>query len=121
MIKFVVLLTSAITLNFTMSFGEILGISGVEKPQEIQLIFSETPIAFESGQPVYPINTEVYLKCEKEKNFTISVNGGKEIKKNGSRVDISSLINTHADTYTVLVEAEDGKSKSQKIFGFTIR
>lgn len=121
MIKFVLLLTSAITFNFTLSFGEILGISQGEKPQEIQLIFTENPIGVESGQPIYPVSTKVFVKSASEKEFTISVNGSSELKAQGSKVDISNYLNPIADTYTVVVEAKDRESSNQKIFGFTTK
>lgn len=121
MIKFVVLLTSVITLNFTMSFGEFLGVPQNEKPQEVQLYFSESPIGVESGQPVYPISTKVYVKSIEEKVFTISVNGSSEFVENGSEVDITRFINPIADTYTVVVDAEDEDSSTHKVFGFTTK
>ncbi len=121
MIKFVVLLTSAITFNFTLSFGEMLGITSSTETEEIQLVFSENPIGFESGEPVYPVDTKVYVKCDEEKELSISVNGGKELKKVGSKVDISNYLKPHADSYTVIVQAEDNEESEQKIFGFTTR
>ncbi len=121
MIKFVVLLTSAITFNFTLSFGEILGLTNENTIQEINLSFTEEPIGFESGQPVYPISTKVYVTSSIEKEFTISVNGGKEFTKNGSEIDISNFIKPHADTYTVLVEAKANEETAHKIFGFSTR
>ncbi len=121
MIKFVILLTSAITFNFTLSFGEMIGYSQSEKPQEIQLHFSESPIGVESGQPVYPISTKVYVKSVEEKQFTISVNGSSEFVENGSEVDISRFINPIADTYTVIVEAQDEDESLHKVFGFSTK
>jgi len=121
MIKFVVLLTSAITFNFTLSFGEMLGLNQTEKPEAIQLFFTESPVAVESGQPVYPLDTQVYVKSTQEKEFSISVNGSAELKASGLKVDISNFINPMGDTYTVVVEAKDQESSIQKIFGFTTK
>lgn len=121
MIKFVVLLTSAITFNFTLTFGEMLGITASGEKEEIQLVFSEKPIGFESGQPVYPINTKVFVKCSGEKELSISVNGGKELKKNTTKVDLSNYLMPHADTYTILVQAKGDKKSDQQIFGFTTK
>ncbi len=121
MIKFVVLLTSAITFNFTISFGELIGLSQSEKPQAVQLQFSESPIGVESGQPVYPVKTKVFVKSLEEKEFTISVNGSAEFVENGSKVDISRFINPIADTYTVVVEAKDDEESLHKVFGFSTK
>lgn len=121
MIKLVALLTSTIAINFTLSFGEMLGIPQNEKPQEIQLYFSENPIGVESGQPVYPINIKVFVKSVEEKEFTISVNGSSEFVENGSEVDISRFINPIADTYTVVVEAKDEDESLHKVFGFSTK
>ena len=121
MIKFVVLLTMAISFNFTISFGEYLGISNDIDPQEILLVFSENQIGVESGQPVYPVNTKVFIKCTEQKELTISINGGKEIKKNAAKVDLSNYLDPYANTYTVVVEVADEGNKSQKIFGFTTK
>lgn len=121
MIKFVILLTSAITFNFTLSFGEMLGITNNAEKEEIQLVFSENPIGFESGEPVYPVNTKVYVKCSKEKELSISVNGGKELKKSGLKVDISNYLKPHADNYTVIVKVQEDEETDQKIFGFTTK
>ncbi|MEP5611907.1 MAG: hypothetical protein ABJP45_06640 [Cyclobacteriaceae bacterium] len=121
MIKFIVLLTSAITFNFTLSFGEMLGISQSEKPEEIQLFFTENPLGFESGQPVYPIDTKVFVKSTQEKEFIISVNGSSDLKATGLKVDISNYLNPIADTYTVVVEAKGQESSNHKVFGFTTK
>ena len=121
MIKFVLLLTSAITFNFAIAFGEMLGIVS-DSGNDIHLEFSEKPIEFESGQPVYPISTKVFVVNSVEKELSISVNGRSEITKVGSKIDISEVLKPHADTYTVEVETLDRESNSiHKIFGFTTR
>lgn len=120
MIKFVVLLTTAITFNFTVTFGEYLGISDEDVAQEIQLVFSQKPIGVEGGEPVYPVTTQVKVKAADEQMFTISINGGKEIQETSAEVDLSKYIVPQANTYTVMVEAVDSKNQTtQKIFGFS--
>ena len=121
MIKFVVLLTSAITFNFTIAFGDVLNFNQNTRAQEVQLFFTESPIGVESGQPVYPIKTQVFVKSNQEKEFTISVNGSAAIVESGSEVDISKFINPHADTYTVVVEAKSQDDSTHKVFGFTTK
>ena len=121
MIKFVVLLTTAITFNFTLSFSDLIGLPQKENAQEIQLVFTENQIGVESGQPVYPLNTKVFVKALTEKELIVSVNGSKELKENGTEVDLSRFISANADTYTVIVEAKDGNSDIHKVFGFSTK
>ena len=104
-----------------MSFGELLGITQNEESQEIEIIFTESPIGVESGQPVYPINTKVFVKSLDEKEFTISVNGGKELKEKASKVELSNFIQPQANTYTVVVVAKSENFNGQKMFGFTTK
>lgn len=117
MVKFVVILTTAITFNFTLSFGEILGISEKEI-QEVKLVFSEEPIAYESGQPVYPIQMEVYVQNPEKKTVSISVNGGQEIIDSNEKIDLSDYLKPHGNTYTVAVQLPDN---NQEVFGFTTK
>jgi hypothetical protein len=99
----------------------MLGITTNKNSQEIELVFSENPIGFESGEPVYPVDTKVFVKSIEEKEFTISVNGGDVLKAIGSKVEITNYINPQADTYTVVVEAKTEKEVLQKIFGFSTK
>jgi hypothetical protein len=121
MIKFVVILTAAISLNFTLSFSEYLGLKSSNKSEEIQIIFSESPIGVESGQPVYPIETKVFIKSNEEKKFIISINGNAELNENGSFFEITKFINSQADTYTVVIESMNQNRSTHRVFGFTIQ
>ena len=121
MIKLVLLLTSIVSINFIISFYELLGITQNGEPQEIEIIFTKSPIGVESGQPVYPISTKVFVKSSDEKEFTISVNGGKELKEKASKIELSSFIQPQANTYTVVVFARSENFEGQKIFGFTTK
>ncbi|MEM9340602.1 MAG: hypothetical protein AAGA66_17845, partial [Bacteroidota bacterium] len=99
MVKIVFLLSSIVSSSFNVSSG-----NPPIAPQEIQIIFSEEPVAFESGQPVYPSTTNVMVKVPIERTLLISVDGGKEMKEFSKEVDITKYLGGRIGTHNVLVK-----------------
>ncbi len=118
MFTFALLLSSILTFNTS----NISSGSTAFTPQEIQITFSEEPVAFESGQPVYPATTHVTVKTPKEKTLLIVVDGGKEMKKHSKEVDITKYLSGRVGTHTVMVKTLDSGNESiDNIFGFNIK
>lgn len=115
MIKFVLILTSVVSLNFAVSFNE----ADLEPTQDaFELIFSEKAIAVESGQPVYPSNTKVWVS-NNDSNLdavTVFVNEDEAIIQSKEKVELSKITKLESGTYTLIV-----KAGQESTFGFTIQ
>ena len=121
MIKFSILAVAVSILNLS-----FLLISPEDKPlieleQEIEIMFNKVPIGIESGEPVYPLNTEIVVKTSRKKEITVNINGIDQIKETASEVNISKLVELKEDTYTVVVTTVDEDQTVQKIFGFILK
>ena len=116
MIKFVFLVASIF------SYQSIVPSEPTITPQEIQIVFSEEPIGFEGGQPVYPVSTRVIVKVPNERTLLITVDGGKEMEKYSKEVDITEHLGGRIGTHTVLVKTVGKDNETiQKIFGFNTK
>lgn len=117
MIKIIALVTSLLSINLTDTAPD-----HSITPQEIQILFSEDPIAFEGGQPVYPSTTKVIVKVPNERTLFITVDGGKEMEAYSKEVDITEHLGGRLGTHTVLVRTEGEDNETiQKIFGFSTK
>ena len=114
MIKFVLILTSVMSLNFAVSFSEM----ELRANQEtVKLIFSQDVIAVESGQPVYPSNTKVWVSnTENAEEVKLLVNEKEMVIANQKKIDLSKITKIESGTYTLIV-----KANQENTFGFTIQ
>lgn len=115
MIKFVLILTSVVSLNFAVSFT---GTNYQVSQESMELIFSNEAVAVESGQPVYPSNTKVWLSSNDDsiKEITLLVNENEAVIKNEAKIDLSEITTIESGTYTLVVNAGQ-----ESTFGFTIQ
>ncbi|MFK7951537.1 MAG: hypothetical protein AB8B73_01725 [Ekhidna sp.] len=113
MIKFVLILTSVISLNFTTAFTEV-----ESEKKSVELNFSQAAIAVESGQPVYPSNTKIWITSNNKdlKKIELLINESEITIENQHKIDLSNVAKINSGTYTLIVKAEQ-----ETTFGFTIQ
>ena len=107
--------TLIITLIFSNGFLA-KELENTELPPSIE--FSKPALEFESGQPVFPVGTEAYLRNLPSSESRVVINDKVDKILTNSRVEVSKLVKLSEGTYTVLVELQDGKNET---FGFTIK
>lgn len=115
MIKFVLILTSVVSLNFAVSFNNL----DLELSQKsIELIFSEKAVAIESGQPVYPSNTKIWISKNDNSlsEVKLLVNEDEAILTSNEKIDLSNVTDLESGTYTLIV-----KDVNESTYGFTIQ
>jgi hypothetical protein len=115
MIKFVIILTSVVSINFAVSFQN----TDLSTSQEdVELIFSEEMIGVESGQPVYPNNTKVWFSNNNINldEVTVFVNEDEATIASKEKIDLSKITKLESGTYTLVVNAGQ-----ERTFGFTIQ
>lgn len=113
MIRLVLILTSVVSLDFAVSFKAT---ESKEVQESTELIFSNDAIAVESGQPVYPKDTKVWISTiENMEEIKLQVNEREAVVKNEKKIDLSKVITLESGTYTLVVN-----DRQESTFGFTI-
>lgn len=112
MLKFVSVLSSVVMLNFLFAFSS----TGSSQSEEVDLSFSKSAVAIESGQPVYNEGTKIWISNPMKKEINIYLN--EEVKKlNASKVELSQITKLQEGTYTLVINT----NQEEKTFGFTIQ
>ena len=102
------------SLNFAVSFSET---EFKTNQDTVKLIFSQDIVAVESGQPVYPTNTKVWLSnVENAEEVKLLVNDKEALIANQKKIDLSEITKIESGTYTLIV-----KANQESTFGFTIQ
>ena len=112
MIKFILILFSVVSLNMIVSFQT----TSPNQSQDVDIEFSQTAIAIESGQPVFMEGTKIWLNNPKKESIQLYLNE-EEKALSEEMVDLSAITDLKAGTYTLVVNT----SAEEKIFGFTIQ
>jgi len=112
MIKFVSIVISVMSLNYTASLTPI----GTQL-EDVEVEFSEKAIGIESGQPIFPKNTKIWVSNPKKEKIKLFINDEeKEVKD--EKVEITGL---KEGTYTLMIVASEETSDEKKTVGFTIQ
>lgn len=110
MIKFVAILLSVVGFNFVVSF------TTSSQPQELEVEFSNSAVAIESGQPVFSKGTKVWISNPKKEEIKLYLNE-EEKEINEEKIDLSKITSLEEGTYTLVVNT----NADEKVFGFTIQ
>jgi len=113
MIKFITILVSLLSLNTFFTFGLV---DSKDAPQPVEVEFSGTAVAIESGQPVFEKGTDVWVSNPGQEEVQIFLNE-QETESNSEKIELSKIILIGEGTYTLVIQTSD----EEKTFGFTIQ
>ncbi|MEM6736385.1 MAG: hypothetical protein AAGC64_10145 [Bacteroidota bacterium] len=112
MIKFVSILVTLVLLNFTAP--EVINHVRID---DVKVEFSEKAIGIESGQPIFPRITKVWVSNPTEEKYKLYFNE-EEKELADEKIEISGL---DPGTYTLMILASKNSKEEKRTVGFTIQ